>query len=436
MQRKLWVGLTWLLVFSMFLSGCGSTATPEPPTPTPPGPELPYAGKELNVIYMTQAGYQPDVFLARVKLFEEWTGANVSLTFVKYDEQHAKIVDSATAPRAIYDVFALDLIWTAEFAEKGYVLPLDSRIPAAMRADIAPAIWNAFEYNGQTWAMPFLANFQLFFYNEDYIRQAGFSGPPETLEELETQMIAMKEQGIVEYPWSDSWNQKEGLVCEYVWLTGAYGGDTFDERGNPVFNEGPGLQALETMVRWLELGLADPNSLVQDEPMAKDAFISGRTAFNSNWTFQYGLMLDPEVSQVVDSARMGLLPVSEQVYQAGSYETASVSGFQGMAITANTREPDLAWELVQWMTAPDFQARHLEEMPVWISVQTAPETLAADPVMDIKAAQIAAVHHRPKSPAYPQVSAIMQKYIHQALSGRLTPQEALDRAVAEINALY
>ena len=42
---------------------------------------------------------------------------------------------------------------------------------------------------------------------------------------------------------------------------------------------------------------------------------------------------------------------------------------------ANTKEKDLSWELVQWMTAPDFQA----------------------PVIDVKAKQIANVHHRPKA---------------------------------------
>lgn len=435
LKRSLAILTVCLLVLTL-TAGCAQKPAAETPKEPAPAADKPFAGKTLNVIYMAQAGYQPPVFEARIKEFEDKTGAKVNLTFVKYDEQHEKIVTSAAAPTATYDVISLDLIWTAEFAEKGFVLPLDDRIAKDIKKDdIAPAIWSAFEYNGKTWAMPFLANFQLFFYNTELLEKAGYKEPPKTMEELEEMMTAMKKKGIVKYPWSDSWNQKEGLVCEYVWLTGAYGGDTFDAQGKPSFNQGAGVKALETMVRWLDKGLADPNSLVQDEPMAKDAFISGNCAFNSNWTFQYGLMNDPANSKVVGKAKMGLLPVAKDVFKAGSYETASVSGFQSMAVMANTKEPDLAWELVKWMTAPEFQAQHLEEMPVWTSVQQDPATLAKDPVMDVKSKEIAAVHHRPKVANYPEVSSIMQKYIHLALEKKMAPQAALDQAVKEIEAL-
>ena len=52
-------------------------------------------------------------------------------------------------------------------------------------------------------------------------------------------------------------------------------------------------------------------------------------AFTSNWTFQYGLMNDPAVSKVVGAGKMGLLPVSKDVLGKYTYDTASVSGFQG-----------------------------------------------------------------------------------------------------------
>ncbi|MCL5677211.1 MAG: sugar ABC transporter substrate-binding protein, partial [Firmicutes bacterium] len=375
--------LVLILLAGSVLTGCTGAKTNTAPAPAAPSSDAkPFSGHTLNVIYMAQAGYQPDVFNARLKEFEDKTGAKVNLTFVKYDEQHEKIVTSAAAPTATYDVISLDLIWTAEFGDKGYVMPLDDLISRDIKKDdIAPAIWSAFEYQGKTWAMPFLANFQLFFYNKEMLGKAGIAEPPKTLEDLEKDMETIKAKGIVKYPWSDSWNQKEGLVCEYVWMTGAYGGDTFDAGGKPIFNQGAGLQAMETMVRWLDKGLADPNSLNQDEPMAKDAFISGQAAFNSNWTFQYGLM---KGSPVDGKGVMATLPVSKGVYKEGSYETASVSGFQGMAIMANTKEKDLSWELVKWMTAPDFQAQHLEEMPVWTSVQTSAETKAKDLVIDVK----------------------------------------------------
>ena len=393
------------------------------------------AAEEINVIYMAQAAYQPPEIRDMADFFEELTGIKVNLEFVKYDEQHEKVVASAVAPVPTYDVFSLDLIWTAEFASKGFCVPLDNLITPETRADIAPAILDAFVFNGKTWAMPFLANFQLFFYNIDMIKKAGFTGPPKTLEEMVEQMEAMKAKGIVKYPWTDSWNQKEGLTCEYVWLTGAFGGDTFDEKGRPIFNTGPGLKALEFMVMLLEKGLASPKSLTNDEPAAKDDFISGNAAFTSNWTFQFGLMNDPAVSKVVGAGKMGLLPVNKDVLGKYPDDTASVSGFQGAAILANSKHKEAAWKYVRYITSPIVQRAYLTEMPVWTSVQTSAYAKTMDPVIDIKGKQIASVHHRPKVPPYPEVSSILQRYIHSALAGKIKPKAALDKAKAEIEAV-
>ncbi|HHW14998.1 MAG TPA: ABC transporter substrate-binding protein, partial [Firmicutes bacterium] len=41
----------------------------------------------------------------------------------------------------------------------------------------------------------------------------------------------------------------------------------------------------------------------------------------------------------------------------------------------------------------------------------------------------------PKVPPYPEVSSILQRYIHQALQMKLSPKEALDKAKAEIEAV-
>lgn len=389
----------------------------------------------LNVLYMAQAGYQPEEVRQMADVFEEIAGVEVNITFVKYDEMHDKIVTSAAVPKGTYDVVLEDLIWTAEFAEYGFVEPIDDRVNERILDDIPKAILDAFRYDGKLWAMPYLANFQLFFYNEDMIKEAGFAGPPKTLEEMVEQMKVMKEKGIVEYPWVDSWNQKEGLVCEYVWLTGAFGGDTFDEDGNPIFNKGAGLKALKFMKMLLDEGLANPQSLTLNESMTKDVFIAGDAAFTTNWTFQYGAMKDPEQSQVVESGKMGLIPVAEDVLGKYQYDTASVSGFQGAAIMANSSKKDLAWKYIRFITSPVVQRGYLVEMPVWKSVQNSAYAQSNFPTIKVKSKEIASVHHRPRVPNYQEVSSILQRYIHQTLEGKYEPKEALDKAVEEINNL-
>ncbi|MGE5588293.1 MAG: extracellular solute-binding protein [Clostridia bacterium] len=389
----------------------------------------------LNVIYMAQAGYQPEQFEEMTREFTKETGIDVAVNIVRYDEEYQKIVTSATSPVATYDVVLMDLIWVAEFAEKNYVVPLDKGLAAKAREDVSPAILSAFEHRGRIWAMPFLANLHFLFYNADMLERAGFDAPPGTVEEMEAQMREIKRKGIVDYPMIASWNQKEGLVCEYVWLVGAYGGDIFDARNEPVFNRGPGLLALETMVRWVREGLVDPLALTADELVAKDVFIAGKAAFAPNWTFLCGLMNDPAVSRIAGHARMALLPVARAVRDKAGRISSSVSGFQGLAVMANSSHKQEAWRYVEFMTSPAFQGRFLEEVPVWTSLQGSPDARAKDPSLDVKLEQMRWLHHRPKLVRYQEISAIMQRFIHAALEGAMSPQEALDAAVERIRRL-
>src|SRR5262249_16231270 len=86
-------------------------------------------GLTLNALYMNQAGYSDTVLNGIAKRYEAQSGKPLSInyTYVKYDELHDKIVTSAAAATATYDVILLDLIWTAEFGDRGYVIPLDDK---------------------------------------------------------------------------------------------------------------------------------------------------------------------------------------------------------------------------------------------------------------------------------------------------------------------
>lgn len=411
----------------------GALAGCNPQSATPSGTDE-AAGLSLNALYMNQAGYSDSVLKDIAGRYTAGTGKEVAIsyTFVKYDELHDKIVTSAAAANATYDVILLDLIWTAEFANKGYVIPLDDRLPDAATTDIAPAILSAFVYNGKTWAFPFLANFQAFFYNADHLDQAGFNAPPTTLEAWYDQMVAIKEAGIVSYPYIDAWNQKEGLVCNYVRTAAQYGGDLFDESGQPIMDSGAGLSALRFMRQCIDDGLADPASTNTDEPGAMNAFVSGAVTFNTNWTFVRGNMLDPNISQIIEVARVGVLPPAENI----DAPAGSVSGFQGLAVMANSQNQEQAWDFIKFATSAEIQSEHLEsEFPVWTSVQQSDMLKEINSDAEAYAANLANVHHRPRVPNYQQVSAIIQEEVHKCLLKQAEPEEATTFMVERISAL-
>jgi multiple sugar transport system substrate-binding protein len=176
------------------------------------------------MLYMAQAGYQPSDILERASSFEEQTGITVNLWFVEYEDQYNLIIESSKKPTADYDVILVDLIWTADFAERSIIDPIPAHLVETVRQGIIPEIYSAFSYDARIWAVPFLANFQLFYTNMELLHQAGFLHPPSTLEELVDMATRAKQMGLIEYPLFDSLRKQEVLVCEFVWLVGAFGG--------------------------------------------------------------------------------------------------------------------------------------------------------------------------------------------------------------------
>jgi len=394
----------------------------------------------LKVLYMNQAGYTTQVLRQMAAGFhQEYPNVTVQFTFLPYGNMHSAILTSAAAPNAQYDVVLSDLIWTGEFAQRGYTIPLNSYIDADIKnaAQIPGSVWDGFKIGGRIMAMPFLANFQNFYYNKKLLAEAGFKSGPTTMAQWLHQMEVLKAKKIVQYPYEDSWTQAEGLVCDYVRTAGEFGnGNLFNAQGKPVMNQGPALQALEWMHMLYAKGLANPNSLTADEPTAANAFASGQAAFNTNWTFVTGIMNDKTESKIVGDGVVATFPVAPGTNPMT--HSASISGFQGLAIPANTPAAmrPWAWKWIQFATSPKVQAQHLHsQWPVWSTVASSAAEKRLNPAWKVYEENLNAVYNRPAVANYLQVSSIIQQYVHEAIAGTLPVKQAADDMVQQIEAL-
>lgn len=387
----------------------------------------------IHMMYTAHSGYREQDMTMLTAMFYELTGIRVNIDYVPYEEQYEKIQELALT----YDVLSLDQIWLADLVSKGIFIPLDPYLSSAMKGDLLPIVLNSFRYQQKIWAFPFLVNYQLLFYNTAMLEKAELT-PPTTLDDMVDQMIILKEKGIVKYPWTDAWRQGENLLCEYVWLTGAFGGSLFDKDNNPIFDQGAGLKALEFMTLLIEQQLAHPNILTNDVIAAKNDFISGESAFTTNWVFLEGLLRyasPPQgattTQEIQFKGEAGLIPVAKTV----TAKSSSVSGFQGLGITAKPENQEASWTWIKFLTSPLAQRAFLYEMPIWTSVQTSEDTLMLDPLMSLKRTQLENVQHRPKLPEYPEISKVLQQALSLALKGQLLPAEALKAAKLEIEAI-
>lgn len=387
----------------------------------------------LNLIGMAQAGMTPDEMNA---VIGEFTALHPNITvvpeYVAYDALHDKIATGMAAGKSPFDIMLVDDIWFPEFAQAGWLKDISADIPADMRADSSQAAWDIVSYDGKQWGLPWLLDQLYFYYNDDMLKQAGFDAPPTTYEEMMTMAQVMHDKGIVDSPVVLAWAQIEAAITEFVALLYANQGQFFDDAGTPVFNSPEAVAVLQWMVDNLKSGLVNPASTTYGEEDIRNTMSAGKAAFGINWAYMLDLANDPAQSTVAGHIRMALMPVFQKAKDAGVVSSSN-NGSMGFAVAAGSAHPDEALQFIEYLTSKDVQKRYAAHVtPLWTSLYSDPDLLAAQPVLlDMFAKQWPYAHVRPKVPYYLEMSQALQVALQEALTGAKTPQQALDDAVAK-----
>lgn len=453
MKRFLFL-LVGVLVVLMPL-GCVQVA-PQPAAPAQPQEAAPAAEEEaaapaeeaapadqitLRALFMSQAGYQEgDIENITAEFEENNPGVNIELDFVAYEALHDKIVTAATSGAGTYDVVLMDCIWPAEFAAAQFILDVTDRISEEMRQDIWPGALEAVTYQGRMYGMPWLNDVLYLYYNEEMLKEAGFESPPKTWEELNEMGMAAKEQGLVEYPFIEYFQQEEGLTIAYAYYLFAFGGTFFNEDNSPAFNSPEGLAALQFMVDGMNNGLYNPASFESTYEEVRRTFSQGSSLFAVNWAYQLNLANDPQESQIAGQAKVALMPGQAE-------PSATINGGMGLAIMADSEHPEEAWNYIQYLSSQDVQKRYSQNaLPIWTSLFSDPELQEMQPevareqnFIEVSQEQYKYIRNRPIVPFYSETSEIVAREVQAALSGNKTPEQALadaEQAVLDARALY
>jgi multiple sugar transport system substrate-binding protein len=393
----------------------------------------------IHVLTMDQAGLKPAEIDQIARDFEAQNpDIKVVMEYLGYDFIHDKITTGMAAKPPAYDAAMIDVIWPDEFIEAGYLLDVTDRVTPEMKAGIFPAAWNGVTRNGKIYGMPWLMDVKYFMYNKDMLQQAGFNEPPKTWEELVEQAKVIKEKGIAEYPITWSWNQKEGVVCDYAVLLFGNDGAFVDADGKPAFNDEKGVEVLTWMKQTVDDGLTNPSAVSSDEMAVEADFLAGKSAFAVNWLFQYSDSNDPSKSQVVGQVAFAPMPVFKAGADAG-IKGSSVDGSSSFAIMATTPYPDQTWKFLTYLASNEVQMKHSAQMlPIWkadFEGETLDKLKAATPANPITVpaflAQFPYANERPTVPYYNEASAALQLAIQEALTGVKSPKDALDAAAAK-----
>ncbi len=417
--------LLMALVFVVGTVGCAPKAAAGPVT--------------IHVITMDQAAMKTSEIDEVARAFEALNpDIKVAMEYVSYDNLHDKIVTGMAAKPPAYDAVMVDVIWPDEFIKAGYLLDVTNRVTPEMKSGMFPAAWNGVTRNDKIYGMPWLMDVKYFMYNKDMLSKAGFSNPPATWEELVAQAQTIKQKGIAEFPIIWSWNQKEGVVCDFTSLLFGNGGAFLDASGKPVFNNEKGVQVLTWMKQTIDDGVTNPNSVAADEAAVEADFLAGKSAFAANWLSQYSDSNDSTKSQIVGQAAFSPMPVFKAGADAG-IKSSSVDGSSSFAVIATSPYADQAWKFLTYLTSNEVQIKYSkEQLPVWqqdYEGDAMTALLAATSTNPITVpaflGQFPYANERPTVAYYNEGSAALQLAIQEALTGVKTPQAALDEAAAK-----
>jgi multiple sugar transport system substrate-binding protein len=360
-------------------------------------------------------------FAAVVDAFnKQYPDGSYSLKLLEFpentDEWRNQFVQRQSAKSSECDIFGSDVTWTAEFANKGFLMDLTPYVKDRADQFIASTLETA-KYQDKYWGVPFGTNVGFMFHRTDQIATA-----PTTWQEV---FAAGKANNGYLYQASSY----EGLTVDFMEIASAAGGKVLSDDGkSSVINSPENLKALTLMVDGIKSGSTPKAILTYTEEPSRRAWEAGDASLLRNWTYAYVLgEKNPAIAGKFD-----ITPLPK--WEGG--KASSILGGVNMVISKYSKNAGAALKAVDFITSEASQVTAAVKGGQSATLKSAYDNQAlqtALPFHDVLEKGIEQATTRPVTPVYSQVSAAMYKNISAALSGSVTPEEALKSAEGQIN---
>jgi multiple sugar transport system substrate-binding protein len=279
------------------------------------------SGGSGTVINFYTPASEMATFTAVAKRCNEQLGGRFTIRQVSLpkaaDDQRLQLARRLTGNDKTLDLMALDVVWTAEFAEAGWALPLsddpDGKAEADAKSNTLPGPLETATWQDKLYAAPITTNTQLLWYRADLMDE-----PPNTWDGMVTEATRLHAAG------KPSWialqaKQYEGLVVWFNTLLESAGGQVLSDDGKSVTltdtpeHRAATVKALQIMKSVATAPGADPSITQTDEGTARLALEQGKAALELNWPFVLPSMLENAVKGGVS-----FLPLDKKADLEGS----------------------------------------------------------------------------------------------------------------------
>jgi len=427
MKKRILTLLLSATMVATLVAGCGKSTSG-----SNDGAKGSTGKKELNILVESGSPGE-SVAKSTAAEFEKQTGYKIVIDAVPYTGIYDKLSTEIKSKSSVHDVATLDVLWLPAF--KNGLLPLNDLATNDIKSDFLPTLVEGGTLDSSLYGFPMWINTKVLIYRTDLFNDTANKSAFKSKYGYDLIVPTTWQQ----YKDASEFFTKDGMYGTAVF--GAASGDTvcswldhvaqaganplvLDKSNKVLVNQAPYVEALQYICDLYKKGYAPKETLSVASSEAEEMFKGGKLAMQLNWSHQY-----PD-AYAAQKGKVGVAPMI-----GGSAGIAATTGPWYQSILKTSKNQDIAKKYLKFMydnneeyiKAPLKIAGRISVYEKYGTQKGFEHINAVLTTLDAKQSQ-----NRPATPYWTEIEGVLYGTIQNALSGKSTPQEALDDAKTKI----
>lgn len=320
--------------------------------------------------------------------------------------------------------------WVVPYAQAGLLQPVDEALRD--REDYVAASLDYLTWNGALWGVPYRIETHAILYNRQMFRAAGLDPdqPPETWPQLVDAAVRLtktRADGRKQYGFGITGGGEVGNTLfrslPFMWMNG---GDILSpDMTEAVLNQTAGVEALALYTdMFTRLGVSPPSTLQDDGLGVRRLFIAESVAMYQSGPFDVG-----PIRQENPDLDLGVMMIPHPEGR----ETAAVLGGWSFIVPKDARHPEATRRFIEFLTTAENMGFFTDTFPARTSALDLPRF--ADPIFENFRKMLPYGRKIPQHRNWLQIVQVYFEHVQRVLLEQATPQQAMDDAARDIQAL-
>ncbi|MFH1414820.1 MAG: extracellular solute-binding protein [Elusimicrobiota bacterium] len=357
-------------------------------------------------------GYEGTQISKMARIFEKQNpGVEVITQAIPWGAAHEKLLTSIVGG-VPPDISQMGTTWIPEFQSMDAFEPLDDHIAGSdlRKEDFFESSYGIGKINGSLYGIPWYVETRVLFYRTDILEKAGYDSPPETWEEFYNICTALVEDtdgnGEIDRYGISLPVKDEQSFLPVLWQNG---GSILDDRLDKITVTGEEFAGAAAFYKKFFDNKAAPTS----------------TGLGVLWAFKEGIypmfisgpwmvnIIKKEAPEIAGKWNVALLP--------GKKNRNSFVGGCHMVIFKDSKNKELAWKFIEFMSDPDNQIKWFElagglpsNLRSWQSGY-----FDSKPMIKVFGEQMMHTKSPPNIPQWEEIASVIKQRIEEYILGQI-----------------